>query len=130
MINQNNLPVRKVQYVNCTPHAITIYGLDGKTILGSIEPSGIVPRASEETTLTAWDQVENLGGVLVPTQETVYGKLEGCPSPKDGTVLIVSYLTAKAAKDTGRSPEDLRVPGKGVRDERGVICGAIGTAQI
>ena len=128
MINQ--IPVRKVTYLNCTPHAINLYGLDGKTLLGSIEPSGIVPRASEETTLVAWDKVENLGGVLVPTQETVYGKLDGCPAPEEGVVLIVSYLTAKAAKDTGRPTEDLRVPGKGIRDDRGVICGAIGTAQI
>jgi hypothetical protein len=129
-MENTKLPIRKVCYVNCTPHTVNIYALDGVTLLGSIEPSGIIPRASEETTLVAWDEVENLGGVLVPTVETVYGKLEDCPSPEEGVVLIVSFITAKAAKDTGRTTSDLRVPGKGVRDERGVIHGAIGTAQI
>lgn len=129
-MENTNLPVNKVQYVNCTPHPVNIYALDGVTLLGTIPKSGILPRASEETVQAGWDEVENLGGIRVPSVKTTYGKLEGCPDPVDGVVLIVSFITAKAAKDTGRTTEDLRIPGKGIRDENGLIIGACGTAIV
>lgn len=126
----NNMPVNSVEYVNCTPHDITLYALDGVTKIGVVPRSGLIPRASEESVQVEWDRVKNLGGALVPSVKTTYGKLENCPEPRPGVILIVSAIAAKAAKDTGRTTSDLKTPGKGVRDEKGLIIGACGTAIV
>ena len=104
-----------MQLVNLTPHKITIIGSDGETLC-EIAPSGTIARAASV--------IVNDGTVDgVPVVRTSYGLVEGLPAPIDGTKYIVSSLTATAARRSGRTTEDLLIPGRTVRDEEGVILG-------
>ena len=120
-----------VNFVNLCIHDINIYALDGKTLLCTVKPQGVVARA--QVTITETDheyRVLNCGNVIVSDLELTYGKPENLPEPKDGDILLVSAATANAAKTHGRSIADIKVPGQGIRDPHGVIIGCKGVNSI
>lgn len=107
-----------MELVNCTPHAITFVDGAGK-IIHTIPASGVVPRVS-----TAVSVVGDIDGI--PDEITTYGEAEGLPDPAPGTVYIVSALVAQAA----RGREDLRVPGRQVRDANGRVIGCMSLSRV
>ena len=106
-----------MKIVNCTPHAVTFVDGAGE-ILRTIPASGIVPRVS-----TAVSAVGDIDGI--PDEITEYGDVESLPAPEPDTVYIVSALVATAA--SGR--DDLRVPGRQVRDENGRVIGCMSLSR-
>lgn len=104
-----------MQLINLTPHKITIIGSDGETMC-EIAPSGVIARAASV--------IVDDGSINgVPVVRTSYGLVEGLPESVDETMYIVSSLTATAAKRSGRTIDDLLIPGRMVRDEEGIILG-------
>jgi hypothetical protein len=102
-----------MRFINCTPHALTIEGL------GTIEPSGIVPRVA-----TNRQPATEVGGVRLV--RTVKGAAEGLPASVDGVVLIVSGMVLDAL---GNTRPDVVAPDTGpdaVRDEKGHIVAVRG----
>ena len=94
-----------MEFINLTPHAVNI--VDGPTI-----PSSGLCRLSVTT-----EEVGNIDGV--PMVRTVYGDVQGLPSPKEGTIYIVSSLVASRVPDR----HDIAVPTEFVRDDAGRILG-------
>lgn len=107
-----------VTIVNLTPHAVTFYAQDGKTIINTIPSSGIA------RTVQTRKPINNINGI--PVSKTGYGAVEGLPDKQDNTIYIVSVLTAQAAK--GR--DDLYIVDDLVRDDAGCILGCKALAQI
>ena len=101
----------KVQFINCTPHAVTVMNDNNEVIL-SLPKSGLIPRLSQTTQLRYI--LRN-----IPITETVFGQTVDLPNPEPYTFLIVSRLVLEANKDR----EDLLVPNDIVRDESGNIIG-------
>lgn len=101
--------MEKVQFVNCTPHDLTLN--DGTTH----KASGVVARVS--ASFTDFDAE----GIC----QQVFGEVTGIPEPKEGTLYIVSALVL-AASDR----EDLVAPATGhpscVRNEKGLIVSVPG----
>lgn len=106
---------------NLTPHAVTIIAADG-TVDRTI-PSDGVARAAQ-----MMKPVGVLDGITLV--DMVYGAPVDLPSPQDGTFLIVSALTAQAAKAAGRPTDDLLLPADAVRDEAGRIIGCRALARV
>lgn len=100
-----------MKIINCTPHTINFVN-DAGEVIRTIEPSGILPRVSSSINL-----VGDIDGI--PDEETVYGEVTDLPEKQDGVILIVSAMVAS------RLPyrDDLRVPGRQVRNDRGQIIG-------
>jgi hypothetical protein len=102
-----------MKFVNCTPHALTVDGL------GTIEPSGIVPRVATQRL-----PATTIGGVRLV--RTVKGAVDGLPAAADGVVLVVSGMVLDALN--GSRP-DVVAPDTGpdaVRNEKGHIVAVRG----
>ncbi|MFA6514525.1 MAG: hypothetical protein WCT50_04550 [Patescibacteria group bacterium] len=99
--------------INLTPHAITIVGVDGVTVVKTIPTEGSV-RLKTATEPTG----ESVDGV--PLTKTVFGEPEGLPEQSDDTIIIVSQLVKTALPQRS----DLVVPAEVVRDPSGNIIGA------
>ena len=97
--------------MNCTPHTVNFVN-DAGEVVRSIEPSGILPRVSSSINL-----VGDIDGI--PDEETVYGEVTDLPEKQDGVILIVSAMVASRLPDR----DDLRVPGRQVRNDRGQVIG-------
>lgn len=102
--------------VNLTPHVLSLQREDGTFI--TVPASGTVARCEEQRV-----KVGAVAGLAI--YETSYGNVTGLPDPQPGTVYVVSALVAKAA---GR--EDVLAPGQALRDEAGVVVGAIGLSRV
>lgn len=100
-----------IKIVNCTPHTLTFVNDEGE-VIRSLEPSGIIPRVSSTISV-----VGDIDGI--PDEETCYGEVTGLPAKQDGVVLVVSAMVAARLPDR----DDLRVPGRQVRNERGQVIG-------
>lgn len=104
---------------NLTPHTIHI--------LGCTPPSGVQPATLEipsSGVARASEVSTPIGSLLgVPVTRSTFGAPEGLPEPVPGVWLIVSTITAEAARAAGRELWDLMVPGTPVRDEAGRIIG-------
>ena len=72
--------------INCTPHAINFLREDN-SVLATIEPSGTIARASQTR-----ERVSEVNGIVV--NQCSYGAVTGLPDPQDGTIYLVSALTA------------------------------------
>ena len=104
--------------INLTPHAITF--LDGNnSVLATIEPSGVVARASQTR-----ERVSEVNGI--PVNQCSYGAVIGLPDPQDGTIYLVSALTAQAC----RNRSDVFIVDDAVRNESGQIIGCRAIAHI
>lgn len=103
--------------INLTPHAISIFKEDD-TIM-TIKPSGEVARVG-----VMKEVVGSLDGI--PIKTSVFGEVEGLPSPEEGKVYLVSSLVAQRV--TGR--DDVFIPDDPVRDESGRIVGCRSLGRI
>lgn len=110
-----------MKIVNLTPHALNFIGADGETVL--TVPSSGVARAKQ--TRVAIGCVETDGAAL-PVCRTTYGAVDGLPAPEDGTVYVVSALTAQAVPDRA----DVYITDDAVRDDAGRVIGCRGLAHI
>ena len=95
-----------------TPHPVTILDVDKKTVLRTIESSGLIRLQSY--TVSAGFTVD---GCRITRTE--FGKPEGLPDEKLGINYIVSQLVKSALPNRS----DLLVPAEVVRDEKGNIIG-------
>ena len=100
-------------FVNLTPHAVNYIRDDN-----SVEtlPSQGVARAAQTTVLV----VEIEGRWITKSS---YGAPVDLPEPVAGVYLIVSLATVNAAKQFGRSCDDLLIVNETVRDDAGRIIG-------
>ena len=106
------MEIKKIK--NYTPHDINIVGEDGKVIITF--PSEGQVRLSQTT-----EQVGSVecDGVKIPITKTVFGEAEGLPPREEGTIYIVSSLTAQAYPER----DDFFIVDQCVRDEKGKIIG-------
>lgn len=96
---------------NCTPHAINFVN-DAGEVIRSIEPSGILPRVS--STIEVVGEIDG-----IPDEATCYSEVIGLPEKQDGVILIVSAMVASRLPNR----DDIRIPGRQVRNDRGQIIG-------
>ena len=104
--------------INLTPHAITFLD-ENNSVLATVEPSGVVARAA----LTR-DRISEVHGI--PVNPCSYGEVTGLPDPQDGTIYLVSALTAQAC----RNRNDVFITDDAVRDDSGRIIGCRAIARI
>lgn len=76
-----------MQFINCTPHHLTIEGI------GTLPPSGVIPRCAQLRS-----EPTAVSGVRVVAQSM--GDVTGLPDAKEGVALIVSALVLGALKGT------------------------------
>lgn len=110
-----------MKIVNYTPHTIVIRTPEGDTSY----PSVGVGRAATKSTVVGY-----VNGV--PVMEKTFGDVYGLPDyiPED-TVLIVSSLTAQAAKAHNYTYcQNLLVVNDTIRDEKGRIVACSSLAKI
>lgn len=96
-----------MKVINLTPHAVTILGSEGELIM-EVQSSGNARAKQESSPIGLLDNI--------PLFETHYGAPIDLPDPEEGTILIVSKITADAAKQVGRSLDDLYLVFDTVRD--------------
>lgn len=104
---------------NLTPHAVNIVAEDGN-VLATFESEGIA-RAQQSDVPTGTIQVNGVELTLVSTE---FGAPVDLPDPQEGVMLVVSIITANAAKAAGRPTGDLLITSNPVRDDSGRIIGA------
>lgn len=109
-----------IELVNCTPHDVTVYSLDGGTPLITIPKSGTIIRVAETVV-----QLTEKGVPLVKVERDP-NMIEGLPEKVNGRALIVSDIAYQAARALGR--EDVVRTGPAVRDDAGRIIGCRGLA--
>ena len=97
---------------NMTPHPITILDVDKKTVIRTIESSGLI--RLQAYTVSAGFTVD---GCRI--SRTEFGQPEGLPNEEPDTFYIVSQLVKSALPNRS----DLLVPAEMVRDEKGNIVG-------
>lgn len=110
-----------VAIVNLTPHPVEIVDADGE-VVRVLESEGIARAVQTDS------PVEDLDDI--PMVCSTYGGTEGLPEPKQGVYLLVSMMTANAAKDEGRNCSDLLIPAGIVRDDDGQITGSTSLAYF
>jgi len=108
--------MENINFVNLTPHSIIFYV--GNTTL-TVEPSGQIARCS-----VTREKIGNINGI--PINKSRFGKVENLPEPQEGTIFIVSALTAQAVPER----EDVFITDDAVRDEHGRIIGCRALAHI
>lgn len=104
--------------INLTPHAINFLREDN-SVLATIEPSGTIARAAQTR-----ERVSEVNGIVV--NQCSYGSVTGLPDPQDGTIYLVSALTAQACPERS----DVFITDDAVRDENGRIIGCRAIARI
>lgn len=109
---------------NYTPHALVLYS--GSEIVDTLPSEGearvkteLAPKAPIAHGRTPW-----------PTVATAFGKITGLPEPQEGEFLIVSSITAEAAKRGGRAVHDLLTPASLVRDDAGRVIGCRALSRV
>lgn len=107
-----------MKIINCTPHAITFLREDN-SVLATIEPSGSIARAAQTR-----ERVSEVNGIVV--NQCSYGAVTGLPDPQDGTIYLVSALTAQACPERS----DVFITDDAVRDDSGRIIGCRAIARI
>ncbi len=107
-----------MKFVNLTPHNIVFMDNAGNKIL-TVEPSGQIARCS-----VTREKIGEINGI--PVNKSRFGKVENLPEPQEGTIFIVSALTAQAVPER----EDVFITDDAVRDEQGNIIGCRALAHI
>lgn len=103
-----------IKIKNLTPHMVSIVSEDG-TVVAKYPSEGIA-RANQVQVV-----VGSLNGIELVKMS--FGLTEDLPTPETDTYLIVSIITANAAKAEGRSTDDLLITADPVRDGEGKIIG-------
>lgn len=106
---------------NLTPHTVTIVDENGDVALEL--PSEGVARAAQ-TDVPA-GEVDG-----IPVVRTTFGNPDGLPEAEEGVFLVVSVITANAARAAGRGTEDLLLTSNPVRDAEGRIVGCRALARV
>lgn len=106
---------------NLTPHAIFIVDEDGNPF--TVFQSEGIARAEQKD-----EPAGELNGI--PLVKSTFGEPVDLPEPEENTYLIVSLVTANAAKAAGRTTEDLLLTSGLVRDKQGRIVGCKAFAVI
>lgn len=101
------------QFINLTPHAITVVGL------GTIEPSGTVARVA-----AVREELPNTMGVRLTRQ--AFGKVTGLPAPQPDTVFIVSAMVLSALGENSYGCVAPDTGADAVRNEQGHIVAVRG----
>jgi hypothetical protein len=107
----------ELKWVNLTPHPIRLIKPDGS--VEEVPPSGQVARVGEMR-----KKIGEIGGLPVFVVE--YGEIEGLPSPRPGTIYLVSRPVLDALRSRGVRRSDLFAPDTGagaVRNEKGEVVG-------
>lgn len=105
---------------NLTPHAINICDAEGN-VFATFAPEGTIARAQQTDVPVDTLQVD---GHELPLVRTEFGAPVDLPEPKEEVWIVVSIITANAAKATGRPTDDLLITSNPVRDTDGRIIGA------
>jgi hypothetical protein len=118
-----------VQIVNLTPHPLIIERTTNASDPGAMSER-IEILSSGIARCEATDKVVgHINGIDVV--ETTFGEVVGLPAPdvkswatQEGTVYVVSSITAQACRDRG----DVFVPARPIRDAQGriIACAALG----
>jgi NAD(P)H-dependent flavin oxidoreductase YrpB (nitropropane dioxygenase family) len=129
---------KSVSIMNLTPHSVVVLRDDAKgdivgntgfgsaakegkfTLVAEYKPTGKVARAAQKDELQGNLEIE---GHKVPLIKTAFGQPTDLPDLEEGTMYIVSILTAQAAKAAGRKGDDLIITSDPVRDAAGKIIG-------
>jgi len=114
-----------VKILNLTPHEVKVIDGDGNVVL-SIPSSG-------EARATQTDEVVGsleLEGQTVAVVSTVFGEVTDLPEPTEGVRIVVSIITANAARSQGRATDDLLLTSGPVRDSEGRIIGCTRFARV
>jgi len=110
-----------MKIVNLTPHPLNLMpeGPEGPVV--TIPPSGQVARCAVDRVQVDTVTVD---GISIPVNQTRFGKVENLPEPQEGTIFIVSALTAQAVPER----EDVFITDDAVRDEQGriIVCQGAG----
>jgi hypothetical protein len=106
--------------VNLTPHAVNLVLADGT--VRTFESSGV---ARAEQTVVEAGSIE--GCRLVRTS---FGAPVDLPAPQEGVFYLVSSILVSAARQSGRTVEDLLLPSDSVRDAQGRIIGCRAFALV
>jgi len=129
---------------NLTPHAASIFVEDEEgPVTGSVgfgraartTTFRLVSELASEGNARANQSDENVGKVEVADEvinvvRTTFGTPVDLPEPQNGVMLLVSLITANAAKAAGRTTEDLLLTSNPVRDEAGKIMGCTQFAAL
>lgn len=129
---------------NLTPHAASIFVEDEQgPVTGSVgfgraaktTTFRLVAELASEGNARANQQDESVGkvevaGEVLPVVRTTFGNPVDLPEPSDGVMLLVSLITANAAKAAGRPTGDLLITSNPVRDEAGKIMGCTQFAAL
>lgn len=107
-----------MRIINLTPHSITFVDDAGNTVL-TVEPSGQIARCS-----VTREKIRDINGI--PVNKSRFGKVENLPEPQEGTIFIVSALTAQAVPER----QDVFIVDDAVRDDQGRIIGCRALAHI
>ena len=108
--------------INLTPHTITFVDDVGNIVL-TVEPLGQVARCAASRVQVDTVTVD---GIAIPVNRTQFGEVTGLPEPQEGTIYIVSSLTAQAVPER----EDVFIVDDSVRDEQGRIIGVRALAHV
>lgn len=111
-LRKEDIIMKKI--VNLTPHAINIIGQEGQAV-ATFASEGLA-RATQTQVV-----VGEVNGIELVKMS--FGKTEELPAPEEGTYLVVSIITANAAKAEGRTIDDLLITADPVRDGEGKIIG-------
>jgi len=113
-----------VEFLNLTPHEVTIFDAEGKNVIMRIPPSGVVARVETVSEIIGYCDA---GQVKIPVRATRYGEIRGLPEAKKGVIYIVSTVVLLALKAKGIKRNDVVAPDTNpdsvVRDEQGRVIG-------
>ena len=112
----------RTNIVNLTPHDVVVYDENGENILQTIPSSGMA-RVEQKS-----EKFAEINGI--PVNKTSYGVVENLPDKKEGTIYIVSLLTAQAIKEQEPNRKDIYIVDEIVRNEKGQILGCKAFARI
>ena len=127
---------------NFTPHTINLYaesdcepGKGGLILKAGAEPIATFPSegVARATVTEELAYTVQVNGAPVSVYRTEYGAPVGLPEaehPSKDVCLVVSALTAQAARKAGRSVFDLLLPTRLVRDADGKVVGCTGFSMV
>ncbi len=109
--------------MNLTPHALNLMPAGPTGPVVTIPPSGLVARCAVDRVQVDTVTVD---GISVPVNQTRFGEVSDLPEPQEGTIFIVSALTAQAVPER----KDVYITDDAVRDEQGRIIGCRALAHV